>query len=67
MPYTYLGVEITANLESKHQVKEVQKTTLEKATQVVASALSPKQVLQYIQNCIRPMIIDSLSLGIYTA
>ena len=67
MPYTYLGVEITANLEGKYQVNKVKEVTLDKAAQVLASAISPKQILQYIQSSIRPMIAYSLSLGIYTA
>ena len=67
MPYTYLGVEITANLEWKYQVKKVKEVTLDNAAQVLACALCPKQILQYIQSSIRPVIAYSLSLGIYTA
>ena len=67
MPYTYLWVEITANLEWKYQVKKVKEVTLDKAAQYLASAFSLKQILQYIQSSIRPMIAYSLGLGIYTA
>ena len=43
------------------------KLPLNKAAQVLASALSPKQILQDIQSSISPMIAYSLTLGIYTA
>ena len=57
----------TAHLEWKCQVKKVKEAILDKAAQVPASALSPKQILQYIQSAIRAVIAYSLNLGIYTA
>ena len=66
-PYCYLGVEITACMDWRLQVQKMKDITFEKGAKVLASLLSHKQILQYIQTSIRPAIVYSFALGIYSA
>ena len=66
-PYCYLGVEIIACMDWRLQVQKMKKITFEKGAKVLASLLSHKQILQYIQTSIRPAIVYSFALGIYSA
>ena len=66
-PYCYLGVEITACMDWRLQVQKMKDITFEKGAKVLASLLSHKQILQYIQTSIRPAIAYSFALGIYSA
>ena len=66
-PYCYLGVEITACMDWRLQVQKMKDITFEKGAKVLASLLSHKQILPYIQTSIRPAIVYSFALGIYSA
>ena len=64
--YRYLGVDLMINLNWRHHMTRSKKASSEKGDALLASALSPKQMMKYIQSVIRPGITYAFPWGAFT-
>ena len=65
-PYMVVGSDLTMTLDWRAHVTRVIKTFREKVDALLASAASPKQMLQYEQSNIRPFVSYGFPVDTFT-